>query len=525
MGAARAAGRWLVGHPVALTSLWALACALAVEAAPVVGGDLAAQSWWRSWATSGVPPVDLGWYGGVPVVSYSFAGPWIAGLLGLPLMGVLGTVLGAAATTALLARLRPSPGRLVVVGLVAGLTWAADEWSGRTTFGLGAALGCLALVLVSRSRPAGALLAVLAGAVSPVAAVFLLLAAGAWIAGTARRASVFSAPAGAWWIAGGALVPVAAARLLGAVSGPQPFSAHQMLAAVAAAALTGLLIAPVTPQHRVLRVGAALTVLLLVGTWLVHDPVGSNSTRLVLLFAAPALVAAARTVAPVTALAAIAVVVLLPPVVGTDLVPRDPAPEQVRATALVHELTRYGPVGRIEVVPLHDHEESVAVARAVPLARGWLRQLDTSRAALFYGGSPSRAAYLRWLRDSGVSYVALPTGQVDWEAHGEARLLHRGVPGLQQVWSDRWWRVFRVTDGGLVRGDARLVTSDRSHVVLDVRRPGSVQVAVWWSRWTSVSGPGGCVEPGSRRGWTTLAVTRPGRYVLSSSWEPAGRCT
>jgi hypothetical protein len=295
-----------------------------------------------------------------------------------------------------------------------------------------------------------------------------------------------------------------------------------MLAALAAAWMTEALVAP---QHRILRVGAALTALLLVGTWLVNDPVGSNSTRLVLLFAAPALVVAARTVAPVTALAAMAVVVLLPPVVGTDLVVRDPAPAQARAAALVHELARSGPVGRVEVVPLHNHEESVAVGRAVPVARGWLRQLDTSRAALFYGGSPDAASYLRWLRESGVSYVALPSGQVDWSAHGEARLLRRGVPGLHEVWSDRWWRVFRVSGGGLVRGDARLVSSDRSRVVVDVPRPGSVQVAVWWSRWTSASGPGGCVEPGTRRGWTTLAVSRPGRYVLTSSWRPDGRCT
>jgi hypothetical protein len=85
--------------------------------------------------------------------------------------------------------------------------------------------------------------------------------------------------------------------------------------------------------------------------------------------------------------------------------------------------------------------------------------------------------------------------------------------------------VFRVPGGGLLRGDARLVSSDRTHVVLDARRPGRVQVAVWWSRWTSVTGPGGCAEPGPRGGWTTVVVSRPGRYVLSSSWQPAGRCT
>src|SRR3954452_3266179 len=142
--AARAAIRRLLGSPVALAAVWALACALAVEAAPLVGGDLAAQAWWQSWASSSGTPVDLGWYGGVPVVSYSLFSPWAGVLLGLPLMGALGTVLGAATTTALLGRLRPSRVRWTAAGLVAGATWAADEWSGRTTFRLGAALGCLA---------------------------------------------------------------------------------------------------------------------------------------------------------------------------------------------------------------------------------------------------------------------------------------------------------------------------------------------------------------------------------------------
>src|SRR4051795_10591874 len=146
------AARRLPAPPVVVAAVGALACALAVEAAPVVGGDLAAQAWWESWASSSGTPVDLGWYGGVPVVSYSLFSPWAGALLGLPLMGVLGTVLGAATTTALLGRLCPSHARWTAAGLVAGLTWAADEWSGRTTFGLGAALGCLALLVAGSPR-------------------------------------------------------------------------------------------------------------------------------------------------------------------------------------------------------------------------------------------------------------------------------------------------------------------------------------------------------------------------------------
>ena len=525
---ARPTARLLVARPVAVASVCALVLALLVEAAPVVGGDLVAQEWWASWASTNRAPVDLGWYGGVTVASYSLLSPWAGALLGLPLVGILGTVLGAASTTTLLGRLRPAPARLTAAGALSAVTWAADEWSGRTTFGLGAALGCLALVVVTRGgrtgRFAGAVLAALAGATSPVAAAFLALAAAAWWSGAqpgVRWSTVRLRPVEPWLIAVGALLPVGVAKLLGAVSGPQPTSAHQMLAAVAAAALTAAL---VPPAHRALRTGAVFTAVLLLATWLISSPVGSTSTRLVLLFAAPVLVAVARTRPAGTFLAAVAVVWLLPPVVVRDLMPREPAPPAPQAEALLAELRDRGPVGRIEVVPLNSHEESMSVAQGVPLARGWLRQLDTVHAGLFYDGSLEAGTYLQWLRDAGVSYVVLPSGPLDWPTGGEARLLREGVPGLREVWSDRSWRLFEVSGGGIVRGEATLVSSDRSRLVVDVPAAGQVEVALRWSRWATVEGPDGCVAPGDRDGWTTLTSDRPGRYVLTSSWLPTGRC-
>ena len=173
---------------------------------------------------------------------------------------------------------------------------------------------------------------------------------------------------------------------------------------------------------------------------------------------------------------------------------------------------------------MHGHQESTDVASAVPLARGWLRQLDTARGEFFYDGSLDAPGYLRWLRENGVSYVALPSGRLDWPARGEAALLRRGVPGLQEVWADRWWRLFEVPSGGVVAGGGALVSSDRSRMVVDVPAPGRVEVALGWSRWSSLTGPGGCIRPGNRDGWTTLVADRPGRYVLTSSWWPAGRC-
>jgi len=180
-------------------------------------------------------------------------------------------------------------------------------------------------------------------------------------------------------------------------------------------------------------------------------------------------------------------------------------------------------VGRIEVVPMHGHEESTDVARTIPLARGWLRQLDTARNPLFYDGTLDAARYLRWLRERGVTYVALPRGPLDWPSRGEERLLRRGVPGLSEVWSDRWWRLFEVSGSGVVAG-GRLVSSDRSRLVVDVPGPGRVEIASWWSHWSSLTGPDGCIRAGRRPGWTTMAVQRPGRYVLTSSWRPVGHC-
>ena len=511
--------------PTAVAALSAALLGLLVELAPVVGGDLTAQQWWTSWASSSGRPVDLGWYGGVPVVSYSLLSPWAGALLGLPLVGVLGTVLGASATTALLGRVARARPRLTVAGVLAAATWAANQWSGRTTFGLGAALAASALLLAgARSRPSARLaaagVAAIAGATSPLASVFLLLAAAAWWWGAQRPEGWRAGPAEPWWIALGALLPVGLARLLGAVSGPEPSSAHQMLAALAATGLTFVL---VPPAHRTVRAGVALTAVLLLGTWAVSDPVGSNSVRLVLLFAVPVLVAVARTDAVVTLLAALAVIWVLPPVLAADLVPRDATSASERTRSLLAELAQREPVGRIEVVPMHGHEESTDVARTIPLARGWLRQLDTARNPLFYDGTLDAARYLRWLRERGVTYVALPRGPLDWPSRGEERLLRRGVPGLSEVWSDRWWRLFEVSGSGVVAG-GRLVSSDRSRLVVDVPGPGRVEIASWWSHWSSLTGPDGCIRAGRRPGWTTMAVQRPGRYVLTSSWRPVGHC-
>jgi hypothetical protein len=55
------------------------------------------------------------------------------------------------------------------------------------------------------------------------------------------------------------------------------------------------------------------------------------------------------------------------------------------------------------------HWEAAYVAPAVPLVRGWERQLDTAGNPLFYDADLLNPdSYRAWLIDSGVRYVALP---------------------------------------------------------------------------------------------------------------------
>ena len=67
------------------------------------------------------------------------------------------------------------------------------------------------------------------------------------------------------------------------------------------------------------------------------------------------------------------------------------------------------------------------MAPHVPLARGWERQVDRQRNALFYDDRPITAArYRRWLDDNAVRFVALADAPIDYSAAREAALVRDG---------------------------------------------------------------------------------------------------
>ena len=65
------------------------------------------------------------------------------------------------------------------------------------------------------------------------------------------------------------------------------------------------------------------------------------------------------------------------------------------------------PPFRIQIPPTKNRWEAAYVAREHPIARGWLRQLESDDFDLFTDGSLTAEAYREWLDDHAVGYVAV----------------------------------------------------------------------------------------------------------------------
>jgi MFS family permease len=490
--------------------------AIAFLLAPPLGTDLSAQVARADFIREyGLSPVDLRWYGGTVQYGYSLVSPAVMAVLGARLTGALAAVISSFALAALF--VATGARRPVLSGIMGALCFTGNLVSGRVTFALGVAFGLLGLLALAAApqrwlRIGGAIGgASLASATSPVAGLFVGLA-GIALAASGR----------AWrWpgllLAGAAGVPLAAMALLFGEGGRMNISRADAVHAI----VTSVVIALVVPRRPV-RIGAVLSGLGVLAAFVVTTPVGLNATRLATMFALP--VAVAYVVLPdqprgwvLKAALVAAVVGWQPPVLIGDL--RDvgnPTASPAYSAPLVAELARRRPIGRIEVPPTREYWEAAYVADAVPLARGWLRQLDLGRNGLFFDGTLSASSYEAWLRDNGVSHVALPDAELSWVGRGEGALIRGGLPYLTEVWRDAHWTLFEVTGRPSIVDGARLVSATGAAVTFDVTEPGDVLIRVRWSRWLRVSGPRGAgLAPGSG-GWTSLPAPAPGRYTLTS---------
>jgi hypothetical protein len=215
----------------------------------------------------------------------------------------------------------------------------------------------------------------------------------------------------------------------------------------------------------------------------------------------------------------------------------DPAAKRSYYAPLLAELQRldigYGArPARIEVVPSRDHAEARWVAARVSIARGWERQLDTSRDALFYTDTKrlSAARYAAWLRANAVSYVALPDAPADYSARTEARLVGERPPYLREIWSFAHWRLFAVASPQpLAQLPATLTRLGADSFTVLAPRAGSYVVRVRFTPYWGLASGRGCVRR-ARGDWTTVQTRDAGtigvaiEFSLSRVFEHGRRC-
>ncbi|MEV6796453.1 MFS transporter [Streptomyces sp. NPDC051320] len=457
------------------------------------GGDLAAQDAWSEFV--GRHPAsayNLAWYGGMHPVSYSVVSPYLMSLLGVRTTMMIAGTVSAVLTALILVRVRAVRNPLVCA-LAADFAFLCNAMSGRVTFGLGTmfALASVAAVFCWPHRwrtkrwakaAVAAPLAGIATASSPVAGLFLGVVAAALFLNKRRP--------GAYAVGLAPVAVVALSAWLFPFSGTQPMS----VGTASLPFLYGVLILCLVPKDwRTVRTGAAVYALGVLLTWLISSEIGSNISRLPMLFAGVVMLAALPYTVPRSRKwYAVGIAFLgLNAWIGfksvDDIVRTAPAASWTRELApLVNQLEKVGAdKGRVEVVPASSHREASALAPYVNLARGWNRQADMERNPLFYDDTLDADNYRTWLNRWAVRYVVLPKGAPDSSGGTqEEKLVQDGQPYLKRVWGDANWQLLAVdAPTPMAEPPATVQRAAEGELTIKVKAAGRVLIRVPYSPW------------------------------------------
>ncbi|MFE9683232.1 MFS transporter [Streptomyces sp. NPDC006285] len=458
------------------------------------GGDLAAQDAWAEFVGRNPGSAyNLAWYGGMHPVSYSVVSPYLMAVLGVRTTMMIAGTLSAGLLTLVLMRSRGAVRNPVWPALAGVFALLCNAASGRVTFGLGMvfALGATAVVFCwpyrwRYKRWAKALcaapLAAIATAASPVAGLFVGFVAVALFL-QKRRPGAY-----ALGLAPAAVVGVSAWMF--PFSGTQPMLFASVLLPFAYAVIVFFL---VPKEWKTVRITSAVYGLAVLLVWLINSQIGSNISRLPMLFAGVALIAALPFTVPRSRkwYAIVVAFIGMNAWIGfkavDDVVHTTPEASWARELApLVNQLQEAGAEkGRVEVVPARSHREASALAPYVNLARGWNRQADMERNPLFYDDTLNSANYHEWLQRWAVHYVVVPKGEPDGDGgERERELVQRGMPYLKQIWGDANWQLFKVTDPTPMADPPAVVTrAEQGEVTLEVERAGRVLIRIPYSPW------------------------------------------
>jgi hypothetical protein len=519
---------------VALSS--ALAALMLVWNPPV--GDLAAQVFRTElFQRAGLAIWNGSWYGGHYTLTYSVLSPPLGALLGPRVLGMLAVVASSYLFDRLVRDRWGAGARWATLWFAAGVvTLLAD---GQITFALGVAFALASLRCLQIGRGRLAVAAAAASALSsPVAAVFL---AGVVIGGLLERGRRVSRPAVV--AATLALALTVIPNLAFPEPGQFPFALSSFIAIPLWCAGALLLTQGVRDEERQLRrvvLGYLLASTLI---WLMPNALGGNAIRLGALFGGPVLAAALlsrrpRPTVPVWLFAPVLAVTMVGSLywqlnASVAQIARsvgDPSTTAAYFHPAARWLREHGAQGtRIEVPPTANHWESAYLAPNFELARGWLRQLDTTRDDVFYDeGELTNRAYSSWLRSNAITYVALPDAPLDYSSTAEQRLILSGPSYLVPRFRSQHWRIYEVLDPKpLVApiGTARAQTMwiGRQGFALDVTSPGEFLVRVNFTPYWSISRGAGCII---RHGdWTIARASHPGvirvdaDFSLGRAWN------
>jgi hypothetical protein len=506
--------RWRVAPVLAAAAVAALYLILDLRT-----GDLAAHLYRADlFGREGFTIWNGNWYGGHHTPAYSVLFPPLAHYLTPQLAGAIAAVVAAALFEPLARSQFGDKARWGALwfGFAVGVTL----FTGRLPFLFGVAVGLGALLALQRGRVAlAAVLAVACSLASPVAGLFLALAALAYeVVARTRSGAILAGLA------------IAAPVLLSAAfpeGGFQPFTFRSFAAVPIFCALLFVIL---PREYRVLRVGAVLYAFAATAAYLIDTPMGNNAVRLAELFGGALVVCflpwrhelRLRPGLVAVLLVALAAWPLYPTVRDVIKNVNDESTKASYYEPLLDFLEREGrEPGRIEIPFTRAHFEAYEVARQWPIARGWQRQLDIERNKLFYGGVLNDLTYATWLSENGVRYVALPDAPLDSSARKESELIERGPNYLRQRWASEHWKVYEVMIPHPLLiadddADIRLTSLRSDEFTLDVREPGEALVRAAWTRyWEPRSG---CVE---REGhWTRVTAVQPGPLRVTVKITP-----
>jgi hypothetical protein len=465
------------------------------------------------------------WYGGHHTPAYSILSPPLAWLLSPPVALALAAVASAALFPPL-ARGAFGEDAARWGSIWFGIATATLLFTARLPFAIGVAFGLAALLALQRRRYAWAIVfAILSPLGSPVAGLFLAMAGVAVaLAANGDRAKRWEGLA----IAAAAFIPPAFLSWAFPEGGWAPFPTSAYLP-IPAFAIIGAILLP--RDQRALRWGLVLYGLGATLALPLETPMGGNAVRLGALFGGPVMLCALwgtpvwrkLWLAPLltAGFASLAFWMWSPAVRDVIKYLEDPAAKSDYFEPLRQFLYTLPDQRRIEIPFTRSHWEGAEIAPEVPLARGWLRQLDTGLNPIFYKGQINRLTYASWLADNAVRYVALPSAKPDKSSYGERALIEKGLPYLRLRWKSDDWRVYEVLLPAPIvipQGDARIVLEQLSsdQVLMDVKKPGEAIVKVRWTPYWYA--PNACVEPDGD--WTRIITHKVGFQRMSTRFSP-----